>query len=287
MTILLWGRNEDPVVNAVADACKGYDLDVAIADTDHISSFDIDRNLTTADGRRVELETVTGVLVRPDGHTLTPEALAVFQALDAWTELTAATVLNRPSAAATNRSKPYQLQIISRYGFAVPDTLVTTNPADVEELRSKWGRLIYKSVSGTRSIVAELSDVHRGRLDDVSTCPTQFQQHVPGTDYRVHVVGAEVFACSIESNATDYRYAAMSGATLAMAAETLPAKIERQCAELAQGLGLGLAGIDLRLDPDGQWWCFEVNTAPGFIWFEDHTGLPIAAAVARALARRE
>jgi D-alanine-D-alanine ligase-like ATP-grasp enzyme len=51
--------------------------------------------------------------------------------------------------------------------------------------------------------------------------------------------------------------------------------------------GLGLAGIDLRLDPDGQWWCFEVNTAPGFIWFEDHTGLPIAAAVARALARRE
>lgn len=39
----------------------------------------------------------------------------------------------------------------------------------------KWGRLIYKSVSGTRSIVAELSDVHRGRLDDVSTCPTQFQ----------------------------------------------------------------------------------------------------------------
>ena len=207
--------------------------------------------------------------------------------IDAWTEITAATVLNRPSAAASNRSKPYQLQIISGYGFAVPETLVTTDHADVAELRARCGRLIYKSVSGTRSIVAELTDAHTERLDDIATCPTQFQQYVPGVDYRVHVVKERVFACRIESSATDYRYAAMSGATLAMAAETLPAKIERQCAELAQGLGLGLAGIDLRLDPDGQWWCFEVNTAPGFIWFEDHTGLLIAAAVARALARRE
>ena len=287
MTILLWGRNEDPVVKAVASACDRSDLDVAIADTGDISSFDIGASLVTASGQHVELDIVTGVLVRPDGDARTPEALAVFQALDAWTELTTATVLNRPSAAATNRSKPYQLQIISRYGFAIPDTLVTTDPADVDELRGKWDRLIYKSVSGTRSIVAELSDAHRDRLDDVSTCPTQFQQHVPGVDYRVHVVGTEVFACSIESNATDYRYAAMFDATLVMAAATLPAKIERQCAELAHGLGLGLAGIDLRLDMDGQWWCFEVNTAPGFTWFEDHTGLPIAAAVARALARRE
>lgn len=287
MTILLWGRTEDPVVNAVATACHRHDLNVTIADTNHIRSFDIESELVTATGEHLELDTLTGVLVRPDGQARTPEALEVFQTLDAWTELSTATVLNRPSAAATNRSKPYQLQIISRYGFAVPDTLVTTDPIDVEELHAKWGRLIYKSVSGTRSIVAELSDGHRDRLDDVSTCPTQFQQYVHGIDYRVHVVNEQVFACSIESTATDYRYAAMSDATLVITAEVLPAEIEHQCVKLAHGLGLGLAGIDLRLDPDGQWWCFEVNTAPGFIWFEDHTGLPIAAAVARALARSD
>src|SRR5262249_7843647 len=160
------------------------DFDVAIVDTDHIRSFDIDGELVTTDGRHVELDMVTGVLVRPDGHIRTPEALAVFQTLDAWTELTMATVLNRPSAAATNRSKPFQLKIISRYGFAIPDTLITTDPADVKGLQDTWGRLIYKSVSGTRSIVAELSHGHRDRLADVSTCPTQFQQHVPGVDYR-------------------------------------------------------------------------------------------------------
>ena len=52
------------------------------------------------------------------------------------------------------------------------------------------------------------------------------------------------------------------------------------CVELA---GVGRSSIDLRVEPNGGWWCFEVNTAPGFIWFENQTGLPIAAAVARAL----
>lgn len=284
--ILLWGRAEDPVVTAVAEACTGDHLDVVVADTNRIRSFDIDSELVTVDGDHVDLGAVTGVLVRPDGRATTPESLRLFQELDSWTELTRATVLNRPSAAATNRSKPYQIQIISRYGFAVPDTLVTTDPADVEELLLERRRLIYKSVSGTRSIVAELSEAHRERFGDISTCPTQFQEYVPGTDYRVHVVGSQVFACSIKTEATDYRYAVLSGATVSMVAEALPSELERQCVDLARGLGLGLAGIDLRLDPAGRWWCFEVNTAPGFTWFEHHTGLRIAAAVARTLAGR-
>ncbi|HYX61651.1 MAG TPA: hypothetical protein VE888_21875, partial [Streptosporangiaceae bacterium] len=35
--------------------------------------------------------------------------------------------------------------------------------------------------------------------------------------------------------------------------------------------------------PDGDWYCFEVNTAPAFSWFQDHTGQPIADAVAALL----
>lgn len=284
MTILLWGRSDDPVVDAVARACRADRHDVLITDIDHIGSLDIDSELVTTDGRHVDLDSVTGVLVRPDATIATPQALTIFQELDAWTELTSAVVLNRPSAAATNRSKPYQLQLISRHGFAVPDTIVTTDPDDMAQLRDEHGRVIYKSVSGIRSIVAEISELHRDRLDDVSTCPTQFQQYVAGVDHRVHVVDDTVFACAIRSTATDYRYAALSATTVTMSEETLPADIERQCLELAHGLGLGLAGIDLRVDIDGRWWCFEVNTAPGFTWFEDHTGLPISAATARALA---
>ena len=287
MTILLWGRAQDPVVHAVAQACKARHRDAVVVESDEVTSFDLDGELVTTAGQRIDLARVTGVLVRPDSDIRTPDALRLFQAFDSWTELTAATVLNRPSAAASNRSKPYQLQTISDYGFAVPETLVTTDHADVAQLRARCGRLIYKSVSGTRSIVAEFTDAHAERLDDIATCPTQFQQYVPGVDVRVHVVGPDVFACRIESTATDYRYTGLCGATTTMAAVQLPAEIAQRCVRLADGLGLGLAGVDLRLDAEGRWWCFEVNTAPGFTWFEDHSGLPIAAAVARALAAPE
>ena len=63
----------------------------------------------------------------------------------------------------------------------------------------------------------------------------------------------------------------------------------KRCRSLTQVLGLELAGIDLRQDAAGLWWCFEVNTSPGFIWFEDQTGQPIAQAVAslRAVCRSQ
>jgi hypothetical protein len=38
------------------------------------------------------------------------------------------------------------------------------------------------------------------------------RQHIPGTDHRIHVVGDEVFACEVRSEADDYRYAERQGA---------------------------------------------------------------------------
>jgi len=59
-----------------------------------------------------------------------------------------------------------------------------------------------------------------------------------------------------------------------------------RCVALTKSLGLLLADVDLRQDADGEWWCFEVNTAPGFIWFEQQTGLPIADTISQTLIAR-
>ena len=40
----------------------------------------------------------------------------------------------------------------------------------------------------------------------------------------------------------------------------------------------------LKITPDNQVYCFEVNPSPGFSYFEAHTEQPIANAVARYLA---
>jgi glutathione synthase/RimK-type ligase-like ATP-grasp enzyme len=227
------------------------------------------------------------MLVRPEGRVTSAAAIAGYQALSAWAEFTSAAVLNRPSAAASNRSKPYQLGPIRAAGFAVPDTLVTTSPDDVRAFWAEHDKIVYKSVSGVRSIVATLDPDDGDRLGDVVACSTQFQQFIDGVDHRADVVGDTVLACRIHSAAVDYRYPAASGRITTMSAVILRDDVEDHCRRLARTLGLSLAGIDLKLDRYGQWWCLEVNTAPGFIWFENHTGLPITDAVAHLLAGAE
>jgi glutathione synthase/RimK-type ligase-like ATP-grasp enzyme len=283
MTVLLWGRAAEPVIDATARACARLGVDAVAADGEELVSIDLGGDLVTRHGQRVSLAGVTGMLVRPEGRVTSAAAIAGYQALSAWAELTPAAVLNRPSAAASNRSKPYQLGPIRAAGFAVPDTLITTSPDDVHAFWAEHHKIVYKSVSGVRSVVATLDPEHMARLDDVAACPTQFQQFIDGIDHRVHVISDTVLACRIESTAVDYRYPAASGGTTTMSAVILRDDVEDRCRRLTRTLGLSLAGIDLKLDPYGQWWCLEVNTAPGFIWFETHTGLPISDAVANLL----
>jgi glutathione synthase/RimK-type ligase-like ATP-grasp enzyme len=185
---------------------------------------------------------------------------------------------------AANNSKPYQAQQIRSFGFAIPDTLITTDPEEARAFWERHGGVIYKSLSGVRSVVSRLTLAHERRLEDVRWCPTQFQQYIPGIDYRVHVVGDEVFACEISSDADDYRYPSGLRAGVVTRACDLPVEIAEKCRTLSAGLNLAVAGVDLRLTPDGDWYCFEVNPSPGFTCYQEITRQPIAESIARLLA---
>jgi glutathione synthase/RimK-type ligase-like ATP-grasp enzyme len=183
----------------------------------------------------------------------------------------------------SNWTKPLQAGLIGSHGFAVPATLVTTTPDDAREFVAQYPRVIYKAVSGYRSIVSRLDSEDLEHMDDVSTCPTQFQEYIAGVDWRVHVVGDSVFACEIRCDADDYRVAHVAGERVELKSATLPQAIAARCRTLTRDLGLSLAGIDLRRTANDAWYCFEVNTAPGFSYFEP-VAQPIAAAVAKLLA---
>ena len=211
----------------------------------------------------------------------------VDRALIAWADLTTALAVNPPAAMAANNSKPYQLGLVKRHGFAVPDTLVTTDPDAVRAFAARHGRVIYKSVSGTRSIVNILAEAGLERLEDVANAPTQFQAYVPGTDVRVHVVGDEIFATEVRSDAHDYRYASQSDNEVEMAATAVPADVADRCRAMTAGMGLAVAGIDLRRAPGARWVCFEVNPSPAFVYYEEATRQPIGQAIARLLVRAD
>lgn len=249
--------------------------------------------LVEVDGATIELDEVSGVYTRLASWAELPEfsagpevaerARRLHEAIDAWLEITPARVVNRTSANDTNNSKPYQALLIRKY-FDVPATLVTNDADAVEAFRREWPRVIYKSVSGERSIVSALEDADLKRLTLLASAPVQFQELVAGTDVRVHVVGREVFATCVASDAVDYRYDASD--EVHMYPFELASPITAACVELTARLGLQLAGIDLRYADDGRVVCFEVNPSPAYIVYEDVTGQPIAAAIARLLLER-
>ncbi|MDP2953866.1 MAG: hypothetical protein Q8O76_11200, partial [Chloroflexota bacterium] len=164
------------------------------------------------------------------------------------------------------------------------DTLITNDPDLVLEFRRQHPRVIYKSISGVRSIVKTLEDDDLARLDRIRWCPTQFQGFVEGMNVRVHTVDTEVFASAVTTDATDYRYARQQGGSSSLEAVELPEELSDRCVKLARALELPFAGIDLKIAPDGQVFCFEVNPSPGFSYYQNQTGQPIAQAVARYLA---
>ena len=124
----------------------------------------------------------------------------VHTTLAEWLEMAPCRVMNRNRAMSSNTSKPYQAQFIVRAGFRTPTTLITNDPEEVRNFLRLHRRVIYKSISSVRSIVKILSDVKLNELRKVRHLPTQFQAFVPGTNVRVHVVGAEVFATEIRTS---------------------------------------------------------------------------------------
>ena len=177
---------------------------------------------------------------------------AVHERLAAWLEATPAMVVNRASAQASNASKPWQAQLIAEAGFAVPETLITSDPEAVLAFRARHGRIIYKSISAARSVVKVFTDLDAERLDRIRWCPVQFQAYVDGTDVRVHVVGDEVFAARVTSWAADYRYSNRSNAPDPLVEPmVLEADVADRCRRLTHALGLRARRH--RPSPDARW----------------------------------
>jgi ribosomal protein S6-L-glutamate ligase RimK-like protein len=303
--IILWGLPTDSPIVAVRNAVSRLGHSVTFLDQREVSdvSLSVDDqvrgNVSTSDGvsngMTIDLEDVTAAYVRPynarsllepepsDQGTAWNKALLVTDILLSWADITSALVVNRPSAMASNGSKPFQAEIIQLSGFEIPDTLVTTDRGAVIDFVEQHGRVVYKSISGVRSIVSGLTQEKLSRLDDIAWCPTQFQEYIGGRDYRVHVVGAEIFACEIISVAEDYRYAALEGKEVQIKSCDLPKDVAERCLELSQEMHLQVSGIDLRRSASGEWYCFEVNPSPAFSYYQDATGQAIDHAVAQLL----
>ncbi len=236
----------------------------------------------------VDLEEVTGVFSRAGvseaGVSGDPAGKVALRVL---LETFPGPVANRPSAMASNSSKPSQYEAIVRTGFDVPPTLCGGGVEALSAFRERNGPLVVKSTSSERSVVRELPlGEPVGPGPGATLPPHQFQARLRGTNVRVHTVGERVIACRMVTEALDYRYASSSGHSLRFEPARLATGVEDACRCLSSLLSLDFAGIDLLEDGSGRWYCFEVNTCPGYEWFERHAGVPVSAALVEHLQDR-
>jgi hypothetical protein len=277
----------------VVNQRRGADLDLAFA-VDPRGAVD---GVLRVGRRYVALRDITAVYARLMDHRNIPEYqrleasdperhrwAALGDDLSAWVDVAPGRVVNRGSAMASNAAKPYQGQLIARHGLLSPETLVTNDPEEARDFYATRSRVVFKSASGARSIVQTMGPDDLDRLGRLRACPVQFQAWVPGTDVRVHVVGGELFATAITTTATDYRYAtAQVDEPARLEAYELEPGLAQRCVALTADLGLEFAGIDLKITPDGEVYCFEVNPSPAYTYFSGQTKQPIPRALARHL----
>jgi glutathione synthase/RimK-type ligase-like ATP-grasp enzyme len=307
--ILVCGIPSEPPLALVCERLEGMGVPYVMFNQRQFSSAEIEFELSGGrvkgemrlGGRSYRLEDFCSIYTRlmdyrflPELERETPDSSrwrncqALHDTIIRWCEIFPGRVVNRMAPMGSNSSKPYQAQLIRAQGFAVPETLITNDPDLVRKFRHQHNKVVYKSISSIRSIVQLLEDKDVARLEHILWCPTQFQAFVEGTNVRVHTVDNAVFATGITAETTDYRYASLQGGDEAVLyALDLPKELAEQCINLARVLELPFAGIDLKITPDSQVYCFEVNPSPGFSYYELNTGQAISDAVARYLAEAE
>jgi glutathione synthase/RimK-type ligase-like ATP-grasp enzyme len=277
--VLLWGLENDPPLRAVREQLTERGAQVAFVDHAAVARtrVRVDEGAFTLreDGRTLALDDFAAAYLRPYdarfyGAGVVEAAAGVHHLVYEWAEGATGTIVNRPSAEATNHSKLLQAPAARAVGFATPESLVTNEQEEILAFCDRHGSVIVKSLSSVRSVVAELD---RNALPAGAMGPAFVQQRIRGTNVRAHVVADRTFACAIDSTDVDYRYGSAQVTRI-----SLPLDVAAACVALAERLGLLLAGIDLIAGDDGAWYCLEANPSPAFPVF-DHD-----QAIARALA---
>jgi len=199
-------------------------------------------------------------------------------------------------------NKQLQLQIARELDLPIPKTLITNEPAAVREFFEQCpGGVVTKMLSsfavlddaGAEQVVftTPVKREHLADLDGLRFSPMVFQEQVAKKlELRITVVGEQVFAASIDSQATDRAKVdwRREGSDLVehWRHYDLPDDVRRKLLQMMDRLRLNYGAIDVIVTPEGQHVFLEVNPAGEFFWLELHPGFPISEAIADVLLGR-
>ncbi|WP_131736944.1 ATP-grasp ribosomal peptide maturase [Actinomadura roseirufa] len=198
--------------------------------------------------------------------------------------------VNHPHAIADCEFKPAQLAAAAEVGFSVPATLITNDPGQARAFAAEHAPVVYKPLHNSpyrqdgRPRTIWVTEVDPAELDEsVRGTAHLFQARVPTTAFlRVTAVGERLFCVRIDSDLLDWRY---DYSALTYAAVPTPADVTAPIRAFLARFNLVFGCFDLALRPDGAVEFLECNANGQFAWLQEHTGLPMTAAVADLLAQ--
>ncbi|MFG2193135.1 ATP-grasp ribosomal peptide maturase [Streptomyces sp. NPDC048639] len=201
--------------------------------------------------------------------------------------------LSHPQSIARAEYKPVQLATARRFGFMVPATLITSDPAEAKTFTAEQPTLYKPLHAADYDVGGEpagiwAAPVEPGELDHaVSRCAHLFQAQVPKTaDVRAVVVGDRVFCVRIKSppGVVDWR---AHYRNLSYEAMACPEEIRSGLLRFLADFGLGFGAFDFAVTAEGAWWFLECNPNGQWAWLEAAADLPITAAMADLLENGE
>jgi glutathione synthase/RimK-type ligase-like ATP-grasp enzyme len=191
-------------------------------------------------------------------------------------------IFNRPEMEAAAAFKPYQLRVAQDCELRVPPTLITNDPDAVLRFRQRHGDIVYKALSATALRMTETRVLRDEDVSDLSRlryAPVIFQKYIErGDDYRVAVVGEQIFAARIVSEnpeaAADWR--------LDMGYKVEPTQLDAETGaklvRLLRALNLASGSADFRTSSTGELYFLEINPSGQFLFLDLFGGMNVAGA---------
>lgn len=182
--------------------------------------------------------------------------------------------MNHPADAYKAETKPFQLLMAHRLGFAVPRTLVSNDPVRSRERFPE--KLALKSIDtvylreNEDALFAYTSIIDSSKLSDENfqQVPSITQEFIsPKIDLRVTVVGDSAFAYKILANGQaaggDWRLHRRD--ELSYQPYSLPDDVKDRCVSICRALNLPFGAIDL-IESDGRIVFVEINPTGEWAW---------------------
>jgi len=185
-----------------------------------------------------------------------------------------------------SRNKLRSLQILSKNGIGLPNTVFTDYLQDTEQLVQVLGEppWIIKLLEGTQGLGVVLAE-NRSAAQSVIEAFNKLKARIivqefiaesSGKDLRVFVVGGKVVGAMKRQAASGFRSNLHRGGTATLV--ELSDEEERTALKATKVMGLDLAGVDILQSNRGPL-VMEVNASPGLEGIEKATGVDIAGEI--------